>query len=457
MRKPNILLLYSDQHRWDAVGAAGNKDLRTPHLDALAQDSQYFTHAFVQCPVCMPSRASFLTGQYPGTLGIPHMGVPVPEDTVTLPRLLAPHGYRSANIGKLHFQPHANRDHRLPHPSYGFDQLEISDEPGCYEDAYRAFVRAKRPEQLDRIACGLPPAANVWQETMRGSYGYVERENKREEHRTRAFAGDDDLTHTAFVSERTQETIRAFADRPREPWLCVAGFYSPHSPWIAPQKCLDRYKPDALTLAPAAKIGGVPEATLRQATHGYYAMISEVDDHIGAILRTLRETGQEENTIVLYTSDHGEWLGRYGRFGKGTPGDDSVSRVPLMLRLPRAFGIAPRRVETIVEAVDVLPTLLEIAAIPVPPTLQGRSLLQPRADASALCEMNDWKSIRTERYRYVVNRAGKETFYDLHTDPEEQKNIAEIAAYGSDLAAHRHLLLTRLLSRERPLSRTWPY
>ncbi|MCB0091428.1 MAG: sulfatase-like hydrolase/transferase, partial [Caldilineaceae bacterium] len=97
------------------------------NLDRLAAQSVNFDHYFVQNPVCMPSRASFMSGQYPSTLGITHMGVPLPQETITLPRLLRNYGYHSSNIGKLHFLPHANRDHRLPHPDYGFDELEISD------------------------------------------------------------------------------------------------------------------------------------------------------------------------------------------------------------------------------------------------------------------------------------------------------------------------------------------
>ncbi|MXZ23046.1 MAG: sulfatase-like hydrolase/transferase, partial [Caldilineaceae bacterium SB0665_bin_25] len=159
MRRPNFLIIYTDQQRWDGLGANGNQDIHTPHLDRLASQSVNFDHCFVQNPVCMPSRLSFLTGQYPSTLGITHMGVPVPEDTVTLPRLLAPCGYRSANIGKLHFQPHANRDHRTWHPPYGFDHLEISDEPGSYEDAYRAWVRRLAPGPRPHGSRGPAPQA----------------------------------------------------------------------------------------------------------------------------------------------------------------------------------------------------------------------------------------------------------------------------------------------------------
>ena len=109
MKRPNILLLYCDQLRWDALGVNGNKDVKTPNLDKLAADGVNFTRHFVQHPLCMPSRVSFLSGQYPSTLGITRMGVPVPEDLDILPHYLEPAGYVTANIGKLHFLPHANR------------------------------------------------------------------------------------------------------------------------------------------------------------------------------------------------------------------------------------------------------------------------------------------------------------------------------------------------------------
>ena len=166
MQRPNILILYTDQQRWDALGVNGNSEIRTPHLDRLAAAGVNFDHCFVQNPVCMPSRVSFLTGQYPSTLGLSHMGVPVPEDAPTLPRLLRSYGYCSGQIGKLHFLPHANRDHREPHPDYGFDHLEISDEPGSYHDAYRAWVAAQAPEQLDLVSLGEAPSSIEWRRIM---------------------------------------------------------------------------------------------------------------------------------------------------------------------------------------------------------------------------------------------------------------------------------------------------
>ena len=478
MRRPNILLLYSDQQRWDALGAAGNAEIHTPNLDRLAQHGVSFDHCFVQNPVCMPSRVSFLTGQYPSTLRITAMGVPVPPETPTLPRLLKPYGYRTANIGKLHFLPHANRDHRVPHPDYGFDHLEIADEPGVYEDAYRAWVRAQQPEgptslharpELDRISVGLPPATAVWYETMgiTDTVAHPGMGGRDDFSGAIPFPAAENLTHSAFVADQTIAFLAQ--QQPDRPFLCISGFYSPHAPWVVPRRFLELYDPSKLPLPrygdgsvrPAEGPGS--DAQLRSARHGYYAMVSEIDHYVGQILDQLAARGLERDTIVVFTSDHGEWLGDHGRFGKGYPGDDAVSRVPLIIRAPRAAATAGTLVQSVVEAVDVLPTLLELAGIQVPPHVQGHSLAPvlrgvPVAEpGAALMEHSGWKTLRTSRYRYLVHQDGREALWDIERDPGEQHDVAGEPAYTAALAEHRRLLLRRLIESERPLPRLWPY
>ncbi len=468
MERPNILILYTDQQRHDALGVNGNRDILTPNLDRLATEGVNFDHHFVQNPVCMPSRASFLSGCYPSQLGITHMGVPLPEDTVTLPHLLRPYGYHSANIGKLHFLPHANRDHRVPHPSYGFDHLEISDEPGVYEDAYRAWVRAIAPEEIDKISVGLPPGTDVWNRSM-GVQDDVQHtlQGWRQDFRDAiAFPAADEVTHSTFVAEQTINFLRQQSG----PFLCIAGFYSPHAPWVVPQRWLDCYDRQSLglpqyppELEATRDAAGFSDETLRMARHGYYAMVSEVDRHVGRILSALEEEGQAENTIVVFTSDHGEWLGEHLRWGKGWPGADAVSRVPLLVRWPAGELAAGRRVSDIVEAVDVLPMLLDCAGIQIPPHLQGISLLPAlrgapgSGDGSAVMEASGWKTLRTATHRYLIHADGRESLWDLAQDPREYRNVAGDERYSAVLADHRHMLLQRLLDMERPLPRTWVY
>ena len=466
MDRPNILLLYTDQQRWDALGVNGNDQIHTPNLDRLAAGGLNADHFFVQNPVCMPSRVSMLSGLYPATLGIARNGVPVPPGTVVLPHLLRNYGYHSANIGKLHFLPHANRDHRDPHPAYGFDHLEISDEPGCYADAYRAWVERRAPRELDAISLGLPPATEVWQRALGIDDGIAHPE-ERFPKRPVPFQSRSDLTHSAFVAEQTM----AYLERHRRgPFFCIAGFYSPHSPWVAPQEFIDLYDPGSLALPRFPEAidaqrhdGYYSNDELRAARQGYYAMVSEVDHHVGHILDRLDALGLQENTIVIFTSDHGEWLGEHLRYGKGHPGHDCVSRVPFILRWPGGVARPGRTSHALIEAVDLVPTLLECAAIPRPAHLQGRSLVpllasqETASPGSALTEGQGWKSLRLHGLRYVLEADGREALYDLARDPGAYIDVSSEPAYHEPLVHARHALLTRLLARERPLPRQWAY
>jgi arylsulfatase len=474
-RRPDILVIYTDQFRGDALGCV-NSVVQTPNFDRLAAEGVRFDRCFVQSPVCMPSRLSLLTGRTPSDLRTTQMGVPVPTDVVTLPHVLSPYGYRSANIGKLHFLPHANRDHRRPHPRYGFDVAEISDEPGPYPDAYRAWLSARFPDQADGVQWPLPPAAAVWQEQMtprrpwQDSPAAAATAGRNDFVDPIAFPGDDELTHPAFVADRARAFIRA---TPLEqPLLCVASFFSPHAPFVVPQRFLDLYDRAAIPLPrypPEVEeqraLGGPSDEQLRAVRHGYYAAISEVDHHVGVILDELDATGRAENTIVVLISDHGEWLGDHLRFGKGYPACDPVSRVPFVVCWPAGLGKPGRVASGIVEALDIAPTLLAAAGVQIPPMMQGRDLGpilrggQERipALAGALTESAGWKALRTEAYRYVVHDDGTELLWRLADDPGEYRDLANDPSAADALADCRLRLLARLVALERPTAPAWPY
>ena len=235
MKRPNVLLLYTDQQRWDTIRAAGNPHIHTPNLDALAARGALFENAFCNSPVCMPSRHSLLSGQYPSALGSTCNGIEMREDVQTLQSILGLYGYHTANIGKLHFRNHSNRDHREVHPSYGFDTLILSDEPGCYDDAYIKWVSERDPTQVENCRCQVPPA---WQ-------GPRLDKPPRGTQTPYLFEGPEELTHSAFVAEESVDYIRQHRD---EPFFLISGFYAPHAPLNPPARFVEMYAPHSLPL-----------------------------------------------------------------------------------------------------------------------------------------------------------------------------------------------------------------
>lgn len=469
MPRPNILFIQTDQLRYDAMGCAGHPDVLTPNLDALAVSGTRFSHHFVQNPVCMPSRVSMLTGRYPSNLQITKMGAPVPVSTPTLATMLGAAGYRTACIGKLHFLPHSNRDHRQPHPAYGFDHLMVSDEPGPYDDAYRAWVRRTRPDQLDAISAHVdPPASKLWR-TQTGFKDGILHPEQWAPWTTVPFAGVDDVTHSAFVGTQCMELINQLRG---SSWFTIASFYSPHSPLVAPQRFLDLYAPDKLTLPQmpdevwrqlAAQ--GIDKPFLLQARQGYYAMISEVDHWVGQIIDTLKSSGQYDNTVIVFTSDHGEYLGEFEKWGKSYPAPDCVSRVPLLIRSPE--GKPDHVCDQLVEAVDILPTLLQLAGVPVPGTVDGQSLVQALNDDAyqgrpgVIMEDSQhavpWRSWRTPTHRYILMADGNEQLYDLTQPLGEYHNQADEPAMREVLLKNRLALATKLISSQYSAPVQWAY
>jgi arylsulfatase A-like enzyme len=285
--------------------------------------------------------------------------------------------------------------------------------------------------------------------------------------RALAYRGKDEFTHSAFVAEQTIEFVRNQRHR-KAPFLCIAGFYSPHSPWVAPQEFLDLYDPADLPIAEfpegmGRERGGhvYSDDELRSATHGYYAMCSEVDHHVGRILHALDQCGLSEDTIVIFTSDHGEFLGEYLNYGKGYPAPDCIARVPCIMRWPRGIEEPGRVCPHFAEAVDMVPTLLTCAGIPLPRHLQGVPLpLAPNAPAtreSALTEMQGARSLHTSCHHYIVRRNGTEVLYDLDRTHGQYEDVAAEPGYQGLLAELRLTMLQRLLDMETHLPRTVAY
>ncbi|MCP4641935.1 MAG: sulfatase-like hydrolase/transferase [bacterium] len=444
IKRPNVLFLHTDQQRWDTIRAAGFDYMITPNLDKLAKRGVLFQNAFTNNPVCMPSRQSMLSGLYPSTLGCCINGVEMPEDVETIHTILARYGYHTGCLGKLHFKNHATRDHRAPHPSYGFDHLVISDEPGCYDDAYIRWVEARHPSQVDNCRCSTPPA---WAGKAVVKHG-------RKTHEPYDFEGPEDLTHSAFVAD---ETVRYIQQHKDEPFFCFAGFYAPHCPVNPPKRFADMYDPATMPL-PAMredehKRFKLSDDEWRKVRAYYYALITHVDDQIGRILDALEEEGILDNTLIVFTSDHGDHLGDHGTVAKGPPGLDSCVHVPLIVSWPGAIE-SGREQSELVELVDLAPTILDYCGVPIPPGFQGRSL-HPLLEgddyekrSSAFIEFRkpfgiSWKVVRGHDYKYGRSNAGAELLYDLKADPNELNNVAKDPAYADAIHAMRNELVRR--------------
>ena len=456
----HILLIHVDQMRWDAPGYAGGQAL-TPNLDRLAERGVVFNNAHAQSPVCMPSRISMFSGRYPSALQIEEMGIPAPEGLQTLPSVLKGNGFTTGIVGKLHFVPHANRDHTLPHPSYGFERLEISEEPGAYEDAYLAWVKTYFPHKTQDVSFGTPPAAVAW----RAAFGSDESsDSPRDDYADVYVTENEACSHSAWVGSRTVESVKELSHSGKG--FLVASFFSPHSPYFVPKTYWDLYEdveikePYLTTVERSSE--AADEATLdqiRKLKRGYFAQISEVDFQIGQILAAYEEEGLIKDLLVIFTSDHGEWAGDNFRFSKGFPADDPVTRVPLIFS---GAGIETNRtVDDVVELVSVAPTILALSGVATPSDMQGLNLFSndfadDHVNKNAITESFGWRSLRSSNFRYLISVSGDEHLQMVHNDRDWGQVLDVDSDADAFLSARKELILKMLRSSQR-VPRDWPY
>ncbi len=387
-RRPNLLFVFADQLRADAVGCAGNPDVRTPHLDALAAEGMYFTHALANCPVCTPSRGTILTGRYPLAHGAASNDLPLGEGERTFGHLLGEAGWRTGYIGKWHLDG-IPRDRFTP--------------PGPRRRGFEYWA-----------------AWNCSHAYFRGRYF-------RDEPEPVAIEGYEPDGQTDLALEFIRE-------RRAEPWALFLSFGPPHNPYPqVPERYRAMYDPDRVTLR------GNAVAADRRTVADYYAAITALDDNLGRLLHLVDELGLKEDTIVVYTSDHGDMLFSHGMKEKQKPFEESI-RVPLAVRYPRAVA-AGQRSDALISTVDLLPTLLGLAGVSAPENVQGTDLsahlrglpcalpestflLNPiPVDNPADVGQGEWRGVRTARYTYAAGLAGPWVLYDDVADPLQQHNL----------------------------------
>lgn len=452
-RKPNIVLITADHLRWNHLGVNGNPYIHTPRMDALAKGGARFTMLQTVGVACAPNRASLFTGRYPHSHGLMENGVKMPESEVTLTRVLRENGYYAGQMGKLHFWPHSRRNHREPFPPYDFNQLRLADEPGCYDDAFGLWLDAQGPEVRRKARVAMP--------ADRGKFDHY------------VFAGDEKTTFSHWVAGETVRFINEVKDRP---FFVHAGFYAPHPPLNPPAAMLELYKnaelppriyrDDEAQFAPPSlkkpltALRGTPESLWTDYRRYFYAMVSELDRNVGRILDTLDSAGIRNNTIVVLTSDHGDYLGDHNLTGKSDFPYDGAMRVPLVFRGP---GIPEGAVcEKLCEHVDTMPTLLDLLGIPNTKGNQGVSLKSAISGGATkdvtFMEGRHNRIVRTPSALYAYWRNGDECLFDLTKDPNQLRNIAEERGAKTLLDHMRRLMLGRTLEIVDPLpERIAPY
>jgi len=409
---PNVIFIFGDQWRAQATGYAGDPNVQTPNLDRFATESLNFTHAVSNCPVCSPWRATLMTGQYPLTHGVFVNDVPISSNPVYLADVFKDAGYDTAYIGKWHIDGHGRSAYIPPERRKGFDYWKVRE---CTHDYNDSFYYADGPEKLwwdgyDAIA------------QTKDAQAYIETHN------------------------------------PDKPFLLMLSWGPPHDPYAtAPEAFRQLYDPGNIALRP-----NVPEelaGDAREWLAGYYAHCSALDWCFGEVLKTLDEAGLADNTLVVFTSDHGDMVGSHGARNKQRPWDESIL-VPLLLRYPAAFGRTARQIENPINAPDLMPTLLGLTGLPIPETVKGHDFApflrgeSDPPDTAALIELpacfhqyayyrggRDWRGLRTTRYTYVIHSDGPWMLYDNEKDPYQLENVVDhpdYAAVQANLDADLH-------------------
>lgn len=423
---PNILWICGDDHAPYVIGAYGNTQVRTPNLDKMAAQGMRFDRAYCNSPVCTASRQSFLTGRYPRTIGVTQLKTPLSDREVTLAEVLKEANYDTGAIGKMHFN--SNLKH-------GFD-LRL-DNP-----QHNEWLRAKGKSLVPSGVQVQPPwkpfvdPAQIWLNSLCLPLNVV----------------DAEMAGSYF----REQAVRFLQERGKRPFFLMVSFTEPHSPFHFPVEYRDRHR-RAEFKAPAAGPEDdwqIPEVFHRLTDEdkqgiiaAYYTSAEFLDKNIGLVLEALEKSGEAENTLVIYTGDHGYMLGQHGRFEKHC-GYEPAVRSPLLVRFPGKVQPGQSS-KALVEFIDIFPTVLEFAGLPVPTNVQGKSLApllsgklnQHRDRVFIEYSENEEAYIRTDRWKFIygtgkrLRRDGYATrqplpgrtvqLFDLDRDPDELTNLAQ--------------------------------
>ena len=412
---PNLVFVFADQWRAQATGYAGDPNVKTPHLDRLAGESLNLTHAVACTPVCSPYRGCLITGQYPHKHGIFLNDVPLSNKATSFAQALGGAGYHTGYIGKWHLDGHGRSSFIPQERRQGFDYWRVLE---CTHDYNRSKYFA-------------------------------------EENVLKQWEGYDAIAQTRDA----QQYIRAHANT--GPFALFLSWGPPHNPYeTAPREFKDMYRPEALTLR--KNVPAAHEAAARKDLAGYYAHCSALDACTGDLLATLNECGIADNTIFVFTSDHGDMLESQGEQRKQRPWDESI-RIPFLVRYPNAMGRNARESNLLINSPDIMPTMLGLCGIDTPTTAQGHDYSaalrgEKRIDVEAALlacyhPFGEWtrekggrefRGVRTHRHTYIKSLDGAWLLYDSEKDPFQLENLAGRKGVGK-IQTHLDGLVKKLL------------
>jgi choline-sulfatase len=448
-RAPNLLVILADDHSGLWLGAAGDRRGATPHLDSLARQGVYFSRAFCNSPLCTPSRQSLITGLLPHAVGVTRLETRLPEDALTLGRWLSILGYRTAAIGKMHFNNASKHgfDVRIDTPDWKDFLQQHPPSGGDHRRPFRPFVEP----------------ASVWLNARCEDAGLP-----------------TESTEASYFVDRAIDYMKANHD---QPFAMVVSFYEPHAPFRFPRQWQGRYRAEEFSVPPISERDRVQQPDVFRELTGddirgiqaaYYTSLSFVDFQIGRLIQALEDGGLGHDTLVVYLSDNGYLLGQHGRYEKNCFYEPAV-RVPLSLRW-RGHLPEGKRIDALAELVDLFPTLCHLLGVPRPSLLHGTDLVplieeKPGAKGheAVFSEYTESEEamIRTDRYKLIVGSGHRQRkdhlethaplsgpyqqLYDLEQDPDEMTDLSEDSRHAELVAGLLKKLHERLVSTRQGL------
>lgn len=460
MKSPNVVLIITDQQRYDTIRAAGQENIRTPNLDRLAAEGMLFSHAYCTCPMCSPARASLLSGLFPHAhrLVSNHQGRPgcnrihLPEDVKLLADYMQPAGYRTAYVGKWHLGTGSDRR--------GFRDFVVrfgdgeGDTSRPEDNDYFRYTQ-KIGLKIGGKRLGKDPAPHLYDRRVMCGPSLAQMADHA----------------SMFTCNKAEEFIRDSAGK-NNPFLLVYSCIEPHPPFVCPEPFYSMYEPNQIVLPQnwqdesgqkflqradwqLRSALDFSDAGLKRMWAAYLGAVSYIDYLVGRMLSALSDTDQLEDTLFIFTSDHGEMLGSHSLLLKGASFYEELMRIPLIIR-PPGGAAGSHQCDSLISQVDLVPTILKSCGLDVPENLEGvdfsrllhgeqgevREAVPGEFHSSNWTDpMSPLRMWRTSEWKYVESKEGDDELYHLAEDPDELHNLSgerEYASVQKKLAGELH-------------------